>query len=161
MRRRRLLLLGLALVGIGAVGLALLRAGPLAPLRWSGNPVADGELIFRTGIGSDGRPVAYGGGSMMLMTCAACHGDRGQGGRVRVMMRTVDVPSITWSELTEAHHDEADTEAAHSPYTEATLRRAITAGVDPADALLDPLMPRWRLTDEEWEAILAFLQTLP
>lgn len=158
MRPYRLLVLGVVLVGLGLAGLAVLRSGPLAPSRWSGTPVADGELVFRTGMGADGRPIPYTSGPPMLTSCAACNGDRGQGGRVQVMMRTVEVPRITWSELTEAHHE--DGEAEHPPYTEATLREAITAGVDPAGEPLDPLMPRWRLTDQEWEALLAYLRTL-
>lgn len=157
MRTHRLLVLGLALLGVGIVGLALLGTGPLAPRGWSGTPVADGELIYRTGTGADGRPIPFESGPPMLMSCAACHGDRGQGGRARVMMRTVEAPAITWPALTEARH--AEGEAEHPPYTEATLRRAITQGVDPAAEPLDPLMPRWRLTDPEWEALVAFLRT--
>lgn len=158
MRPYRLLILGLVLLALGVAGLAALRTGPLAPPRWSGTPVTDGELLFRTGSGADGRPIPYTSGLPMLTSCAACHGERGQGGRVQVMMRTVEAPSIAWPELTEANH--ADGEEAHPPYTEATLRRAITTGVDPVGVPLDPLMPRWRLSDQEWEALLAYLRTL-
>lgn len=159
MRPHRLLILGLVLLGLGLAGLAALRSGPLAPPRWSGTPVADGEVVFRTGTGADGRPIPYTSGLPMLTSCVACHGERGQGGRVRVMMQTVEAPNITWPELTAAHHEEG--EAEHAPYTEATLRRAISEGVDPAGEPLDPIMPRWRLTDQEWEALLSYLRTLP
>ena len=157
MRSYRLLILGLVLLGLGIVGFVLLQSAPFTASRWSGTPVADGELVFRTGTGADGRPIPSTSGPPMLTSCAACHGDRGQGGQVRVMMRPVEAPNITWPELTAAHHENGEE---HPPYTEATLRRAITQGVNPAGDPLDPLMPRWQLSDEEWEALLAYLRTL-
>ncbi len=157
MSRYRLLVLGLILLAIGLGGLAALQAGPLSQPRWTGTPVADGELIFRTGRGEDGRPISYRDGPPMRMSCAACHGIQGQGGQIHLMMRTVDVPPITWTALTSAHQED---EEHHPPYTEATLRRAITQGVDAGNEPLDPLMPRWQLTDDEWEALLAYLKTL-
>lgn len=158
MRPDRLLLLGALLLGIGLAGLIGPRLGAPGPPRWSGTPVADGEIVFRTGTDADGRPIPYTNGLPMLTSCAACHGDRGQGGRVQVMMRAVEVPGISWPELTEANHEAGA--AGHEPYTEATLRRAITTGVDPDGEPLDPLMPRWQLSDQVWEALLAYLRTL-
>lgn len=157
MRLFRLPVLGVVLLGLGLAGLVLLRTGPLTPPRWSGTPVADGELVFRTGRGPEGRPIPYDSGPPMLMTCAACQDERGQGGQVRVMMRTIEAPNITWPGLTAEHQMDGEE---HPPYTEATLRQAIVNGVDPSGEPLDPLMPRWRLTDQEWEALLTYLRTL-
>jgi len=157
MSRYRLLVLGLILLAVGLGGLVALQAGPLSQPRWTGTPVADGELIFRTGRGKDGRPIPSTQGLPMQMSCAACHGARGQGGRRVLMMRAVDVSPITWTALTSAHQER---EEHHPPYTEASLRRAITQGVNSGGEPLDPLMPRWQLTDDEGEALLAYLKTL-
>lgn len=158
MRRHRLLVLGLALLAIGIAGLTLPRTAPLMSPRWSGTPVADGETIFRTGIGEDDQWITYSDGPPMRMACLACHGEGGQGGRVQVMMRSVEAPAITWPALTEEDH--ANDEPEHAPYTEETIRQAVTQGIDPAGKPLDPLMPRWHLTDAEWAALLAYLRTL-
>ena len=47
MSRDRLLVLGLILLAVGLGGLAALQAGPLSQPRWTGTPVADGELGVR------------------------------------------------------------------------------------------------------------------
>ena len=45
-------------------------------------------------------------------------------------------------------------------YTDATIRRAVTTGVDPQGSQLAWPMPRWQLTDQEWSGLLAYLKTL-
>jgi hypothetical protein len=51
------------------------------------------------------------------LACAMCHGRDGNGGRVSLMMQTIDVPDITWNELTTQQTDTP-------PYTEGTLKGA-------------------------------------
>ncbi|MBI2847543.1 MAG: hypothetical protein HYX83_00045 [Chloroflexi bacterium] len=48
----------------------------------------------------------------------------------------------------------------HPPYTEGTLKKAITCGIDPAGVSLDDNMPRWRMSDEDLEDLIEFLKTL-
>lgn len=45
-------------------------------------------------------------------------------------------------------------------YDEATLKRAIVAGIDANGEPLDPLMPRYALSDAELDALIAYLKTL-
>ena len=45
-------------------------------------------------------------------------------------------------------------------YTDATIRRAVTTGVDPQGSQLAWPMPQWQLTDQEWADLLAYLKTL-
>jgi hypothetical protein len=48
----------------------------------------------------------------------------------------------------------------HPPFTDATIQRAVTQGVDPANKPVDWTMPRWQLADEDWTDLLAYLKTL-
>lgn len=57
-----------------------------------------------------------------------------------------------WAELASA--------AGRLPYTRASLTRALRDGVDPAGRALDPLMPRYRLGDDEIVQLHAYLQGL-
>ena len=45
-------------------------------------------------------------------------------------------------------------------YTDTTLQRAVTTGVDPTGGHLASPMPQWQLTDQEWADLLAYLKTL-
>jgi cytochrome c oxidase subunit II len=84
------------------------------------------------------------------LTCVNCHGSEGHGGRVTILMETFDIPNITWLELT----------ADDPPYTEDTLKRAITQGVDPAGDSLKYPMPRWQMSDPDLNDLASFIKTL-
>ena len=101
---------------------------------------------------------------MHQLACVNCHGPGGKGGRVNMMMWSLDVPDITWDNLTEAEeHDEeeaAGEHEGHPPYTDETLRAAITRGVDPAGEPLDEAMPHWRMSDADLDDLVGFIKTL-
>ena len=70
---------------------------------------ANGEKIYFTAESSSGEPITYSGGITMMhrISCVNCHGQRGRGGRVTMMMSCFDVPDITWDNLhQEEHHEE-------------------------------------------------------
>ena len=93
-----------------------------------------------------------------MMTCVACHGPDGEGGVVRRMMQTFEAPNIQYDNLTsEGHGDEHEE---HEPYTEETLRRAITEGVGPDGEPLEWMMPRWDMSDEQLDDLIDYLKTL-
>lgn len=97
--------------------------------------VSNGQRIYNTSTSSSEEPVTYTEGPGMMMplnlTCAQCHGADGYGGTIHFMMGTYDVPNITWPELT------APGMMDYPPYTEDTLKRAITRGLDPAGNSLE------------------------
>jgi mono/diheme cytochrome c family protein len=94
-----------------------------------------------------------------MMTCANCHGPDGRGGAVQMMMGTFIAPDIRYKTLTsEEEHDQGQEE--HPPYTEDTLKRAITQGVDPAGELLAWPMPRWDISERDLNDLIDFLKTL-
>lgn len=97
---------------------------------------------------------------MHRLACADCHGPQGQGGRVHIMMESFEAPSITWPALTEEEHGEHAEGEGHPPYTEETVKRAITQGVDPAGNRLDRIMPRWSMSSDDLDDLVDYLKTL-
>jgi cytochrome c oxidase subunit II len=69
------------------------------------------------------------------------------------MMQSYDVPNITWAELTAQDMD-------HPPYTEETRKRAITQGLDPAGNQLEYPMPRWQMSEQDLNDLVAYIKTL-
>jgi Cytochrome c len=123
------------------------------------DPVALGQRIFFQGIGATGQAIVRTGGSGMMMMggCASCHGSDGHGRRT--MMFTT--PNITYANLTDAA-GMLEPDGSRGPtYTDELIRRAVTQGIDPDGQNLDAFMPRWQLTDEDWNDLLLFLKTLP
>jgi hypothetical protein len=143
--------------GIAAL-LTLVTACGLGQRSFSSN----GERIFFTGTNSRGERISYDGGprmmmGMMRMSCADCHGSDGQGRRT--MMFTT--PNITYLNLTDPQGMlEPDGERGHT-FTDADIKRAITEGLDPHGEPLDPLMPRWRMDDQDLNDLIDYLKTLP
>jgi cytochrome c oxidase subunit II len=124
---------------------------------------ANGERIYFTSTSASNRPIRYEGGprgGMMMhpLSCANCHGPEGQGGRVTMMMQSFESPAITWHALTEDEHGDGDHE--HPPYTEETVKQAITRGLDPAGDRLDRLMPRWNMSAGDLDDLVDYLKTL-
>lgn len=135
---------------------------------------SNGERIYFTGTSNSGpaitaeMPGMHGMPAGML-ACASCHGEDGRGGTVRMMMTTVTAPNIQYNNLTspehseeeEGEHDDGEAgHAGHPPYIDETIKRAITRGSDPAGESLHWMMPRWDMTDEQLDDLIAFLKTL-
>ena len=160
MQRFGLLFIALALLIIGVIGLVLLNTGALGLGVSSTDLAARGAIIFNTGRDPNGQPIAHSGGTMMMMTsasCATCHGANGQGLRTPMFVS----PNISYRNLTDpAGMVEPDGEHGMK-YTDDLIQRAVTQGLDPEGQSLDPVMPRWQLTDAEWSALLAYLKKLP
>ena len=87
------------------------------------------------------------------LACVNCHGSEGKGGTINMMMLRLDVPNITWTELTAQVSD-------HPPFTEETVKRAITQGVDESGAALKYYMPRWQMSDNDLNDLVNYLKTL-
>lgn len=161
----------LLLVVLVLGGASLLSSCSL-PYKWVGDYRYDsfesnGERIYFTAESLSEEPITYSGGFPRMhrrVACVNCHGAEGRGGRVTMMMWRFDVPDITWDNLTqEEHHEEKPGEEEHEehpPYTEETLRRAITWGIDPAGEPLDELMPRWRLSERDLNDLVDFIKML-
>jgi mono/diheme cytochrome c family protein len=121
---------------------------------------SNGERIYLTAESSSGEPITRTGGFMMMhrLACVTCHGEDGQGGRLVMMMWAIDVPNITWPHLTEEEHGDEGEE--HPPFTEESLKSAITDGIEPDGEELDFFMPRWQMADEDLDDLVEYIKTL-
>jgi Periplasmic binding protein/Cytochrome c len=91
-----------------------------------------------------------------LMTCANCHGVDGRG----KPEGGVVPPDITWDSLTKPYGVFQPNGRSHAPYTESTLKRAFTMGIDPSGNKLDAVMPRFQLSYEDAVSLVAFMKKL-
>ena len=127
---------------------------------------SNGERIYFSAASESGNSISYTGSITMMhsITCANCHGADGKGGRVNMMMWSFETPDITWEHLTsEEHHEEGSGEEEHEehpPYTEETVKQAITEGINPAGEPLDEEMPGWRMSQNDLDDLIEFLKTL-
>ncbi len=124
---------------------------------------SNGERIYFTATSNSGQPIIaeIPGMHQMgpgMMACATCHGPDGRGGTVSMMMGTFEAPDIRYETLLEGEHD--DEHEDHPAYTDETIKRAITQGIDPAGEPLDWPMPRWHMAEQDLDDLLAYLKTL-
>lgn len=121
-----------------------------------------GRQIYRTGESPSGQPIVALVGPEDLevpatsFPCMSCHGRDGRGkdeGGIR--------PSnLQWHALTKPYAVTGPSGRSHPPYTPALLKRAITMGTDPARQRLNPVMPRYRLSMQDADDLIAYLARL-
>src|SRR5262245_60258640 len=98
-------------------------------------------------------PVAVKG---TLMACANCHGEDGRGKPEGGI-----VPSdITWEALTKPYTVAHTSGRTHPGYTERTIISAVCLGIDPAGNKLHVAMPRFQMSREDINALIAYLKRL-
>lgn len=152
---------GAVLLLAGCGGSAGSMGNPLGPTGFPGGSAtyaSNGQRIYMTATSASGSPITYQGGPMAGMaglSCATCHGPDGHGASSTMMGRLVEAPDITWPVLTGP-----DPDMDHPPFTEDTVKVAITAGLDPAGQPLDDLMPRWSMSATDLDDLIAYLKTL-
>jgi len=146
-----------------ALALGLVAFSPRTPTPRGSPYGSNGEQIYMTETSQRGTSIEYDlptGGMMRTgLTCASCHGPDGRGGRQRMMMRTFDAPDIRFQTLsTPRKNDQGEDEPI---FTEATVKRAITEGVDPDGKDLEWPMPRWSMSAADLDDLLSYLKSLP
>ncbi|MBK8276518.1 MAG: ABC transporter substrate-binding protein [Nitrospira sp.] len=90
-----------------------------------------------------------------LFRCVQCHGVEGQGS----MEGGLRVPPLVPS-FVRGPHESGQTGKSRAAYTDQTLARAITQGVDAAGEPLHSGMPRYYLTDHQAAAVVAYLNKI-
>jgi len=149
------------------------QSGHMGAQRIPGNFKSNGERIYFTGISerSDAPLTSSGGSSMPMMgnSCASCHGSDRQGGTRMMPYFWVKAPpllakslfgdTLTGETLAEDHQAPADKHGDHESYNDASLREAITAGRDPSGKPLSRLMPRWRISEQDMQDLIAYLKS--
>lgn len=110
---------------------------------------ARGTPITAT-LGDDANPV-----SASLFACVNCHG-RGRG----TPEGGVVPADIRWPILTKPYELTLPTGRKRGPYTERSLRRAITRGFDPSNNALGSGMPHFQMSKGDVDDLIAYLKVL-
>jgi mono/diheme cytochrome c family protein len=110
--------------------------------------LANGRSIFLTGTDIDGVRIRA-KKPPLRPACAACHRVDGSGG-MRLPDGAVSADLRRRSLVTGQHH----------PYDLRLLERAISTGVDNDGKPLDPVMPRWQLSQRDLHDVAAYVLTL-
>lgn len=133
------------------------------PLRAQIPDEARGSLIYSSGRGAGGRALQFRlltAGATPLpangFACVNCHGADGKGGREGGIV----MADIRYATLARPLAAAPPWNRARAAYTEATLARAITEGIDSSGQQLDASMPRWRLSEAELADLIGFLKRL-
>jgi len=123
-------------------------------------PQEAGKRIYLTGESSSHKPLeaVLGDGSTVvpatLMPCASCHGTEGKGRPEGGI-----VPSdISWSALTRPSSVDDELGRRRPGYDVKSLRKVLREGVDTGGNELGPVMPRYRIADEDLAYLIDYLQ---
>jgi ABC-type branched-subunit amino acid transport system substrate-binding protein len=88
--------------------------------------------------------------------CVNCHLAAGEG-QSEGGVRSAD---ITWFTLTKEYGGPRPSGRTHPPYTDETVRKAITWGLDPAGNILDSAHPRFEMDREDLDDLLAYMKVM-
>ena len=115
---------------------------------------SSGERIFLKGIDSKGGFIKNSHG-MQGAGCAMCHGVEARG----MFMMMVDIPPLRWKYLTDPGGHTHPGGRNHPPFTEASFKSCVLAGIDPGGNTLNTMMPRWEMSGEDLDRLIEYLRT--
>ncbi len=119
-----------------------------------------GRAIYLRGETSSPRPTIAVVGELEVpantMSCAGCHGRKGEG----KTEGGVTAGNLTWANLTKPYGHIHSNERKHGPFSESSFTTAVVRGVDPAGNNLAVAMPRYRMTMEDMNDLLAYIKRL-
>lgn len=90
------------------------------------------------------------------INCAGCHGRRGEG----KTEGGVVAGNLTWSNLTKSYGHTHPTGRKHSAFSESSFTTAVVRGVDPSGNELVVAMPRYRMSIEDMNDLIAYIKRL-
>jgi len=128
-----------------------------------------GERIYREGVLDDGEPIrAFVKGDIPVpgtaFTCISCHLRAGIGSVEGGVVTPPTNGRILYQPKKKIHKG-VEVKYNESPYlrpayTDETLAEVIRSGIDPTGRVLDDVMPRYMLEDNEVTALIHYLKTL-
>ena len=126
---------------------------------------SNGERIYFTGSSISGSAISASGGSghmnfhmrMHGTGCVSCHGVEREGRRLWPQF-WIKAPALTAEALFESDGHDEDGHGDHGSYSDESLRRAITQGIDPSGAQLNDAMPRWNMNTADLNDLLTYLK---
>ena len=118
-----------------------------------------GKQIYLKGESEGGEiTAALGNGELELpaasFPCSNCHGLRGEGSKEGGLQP----PPLDWRSLSSPHQSQL-TRNKRAPYTDVTLARSISLGVDSSGGRLHPGMPRYKMTASQMADLIAYLKS--
>lgn len=143
-----------------ALAFAVIGCTALASGQAWADPLQLGEAVYARGetasnqatIGNEHRPAPA-----SLFPCANCHGADGRGSTEAGFT----APSIRWQDLDYRYRTQPGADLATTPhYTKAHLQAALSHGRNSAGAPLATLMPRYTLSEAEWNGLILYLTQL-
>jgi mono/diheme cytochrome c family protein len=96
----------------------------------------------------------------MQLVCAGCHGRSGLGAGEGQVFTPAITGNVLYKPVEIRRAQLYGIRTLRPAYTDATLARAIRAGIDAAGRPLDPMMPRYALDDGDMQALIAYLKSL-
>ena len=128
---------------------------------------SNGARIYLNGTSASGAAITARGGTSMMSHhrqmhgggCAICHGANREGKRLWPQF-WIAAPALTAAALLGDGHADHGHEN-HGGYDDESLRRAITDGLDPAGEPLDEAMPRWSMSRQDLDDLVAYLKQDP
>jgi len=125
-------------------------------------PEKRGKQIYFEGTSpGDGKITAYIGKEQIKLpgsaaTCASCHGPDGRG-----RPEAGVIPSdLTWDHLMKSYGHSHPKGRKHPAFTEASLKRSILNGDDPAGNRLDASMPTYNMSVEDINDLVAYMKRM-
>ncbi len=121
-----------------------------------------GKQIYLYGTGYNGVPIEAlaGEGTVKvpaaILRCVNCHGPDGRG----KPEGGVYPSNIRWTELSKPYAIATGSGRERPPYTESLVVRAITMGIDSGGKRLNGAMPKYQLTREQADDLVAYLKVL-
>ena len=119
-----------------------------------------GKALYLRGESSSGKDIVALMGDVDVpattLTCAGCHGARGEG----KTEGGVTAGNLQWSNLAKPYGHTHDNGRKHTPFSDVSFIRALTAGVDPAGNKLAVAMPVYRMPQQEMSDLLAYLRRI-
>ena len=118
-----------------------------------------GKAFYLRGESSSGQEITAMVGEIDVpastVTCAGCHGARGEG----KTEGGVTAGNLTWSYLTKPY-GHADEGRKHPAFSETSFIRTMTAGQDPGGNKLSVAMPTYRLPQKDMANLIAYLKRI-
>lgn len=91
-----------------------------------------------------------------VLPCGSCHGPDGKG----KAEGGVQPSDIRWVALTRIYQEKNKEGRRHPPYEEKDFKKAVTLGFDPGGNALNATMPRYRMSAQDMNDLLAYIKRI-